>query len=285
MIQNGTFPNAIEYRFAGSSGLLIENNLTDGAIQARDGATATVAGNLTNATADFFVDAPSGDLHLLPTAPALDAGLVMADCPADWDGEARPYAAGRDVGADEWTGFRDVPPAHPFHDFVDAIARNGITVGCGGNNFCPDASVTRAEMAVFLLKSKLGRNHVPPPATGTVFGDVAANDFAAAWIEELAALGVTAGCGGGNYCPDAPVLRGEMAVFLLKAFLGSAYAPPPAQHIFGDVPATYFAIDWIEDLYNRQITGGCLANPLRYCPEDPNTRGQMAVFLAKTFAF
>ena len=238
MIQNGTYPNAIEYRFAGSSGVVIQNNLTDGAIQARDGATGTVAGNLTNATPDFFLDAPSGDLHVLPTAPALDAGLVMADCPADWDGEARPYGAGRDVGADEWTGFLDVPPSHPFRDYVNTIARNGIAVGCGGGNYCPDASVTRAEMAVFLLKSKFGAGHVPIPATGTVFGDVAPNDFAAAWIEELAALGVTAGCGGGNYCPNAPVLRGEMAVFLLKALLGSASTPPPAQEISSTCPST-----------------------------------------------
>ena len=283
VIQNGTFPNAIEYRFAGTTGVVIENNLTDGAIQARDGATGTVAGNLTTATPDFFLDAPAGDLHLLPTAPSLDQGLVLADCPADWDGEARPYGAGRDIGADEWTGFLDVPPSHLFHDYVNTIARNGVTVGCGDGNFCPDASVTRAQMAVFLLKSRLGAGHVPPPAVGGVFGDVHPGDFAGGWIEELAALGVTAGCGNGNYCPNAAVRRGEMAVFLLKSLLGAAYVPPPAQHIFGDVAASHFAIDWIEDLYNRHITGGCSATALLYCPEGPNTRGQMAVFLTLTF--
>jgi hypothetical protein len=51
------------------------------------------------------------------------------------------------------------------------------------------------------------------------------------------------------------------------------------------VPFDYFAIDWIEDLYNRHVTGGCQApgDPLQYCPEAPNTRGQMAVFLTLTF--
>jgi hypothetical protein len=53
--------------------------------------------------------------------------------------------------------------------------------------------------------------------------------------------------------------------------------------IFGDVPVGAFAADWIEDLYGRGITGGCQASPLMYCPNNPNTRGQMAVFLVKTF--
>ena len=40
---------------------------------------------------------------------------------------------------------------------------------------------------------------------------------------------------------------------------------------------------WVEELYTSAITSGCLTNPLRYCPDSPNTRGQMAVFLVKTF--
>jgi hypothetical protein len=74
-----------------------------------------------------------------------------------------------------------------------------------------------------------------------------------------------------------------MAVFLLKTHLGSSYAPPAATGVFGDVPIGAFAADWIEDLYHRGITGGCSASPPLYCPNNPNTRGQMAVFLTKTF--
>jgi uncharacterized repeat protein (TIGR01451 family) len=181
--------------------------------------------------------------------------------------------------------FLDVPPAYPFHDFVDTVARNGIAAGCGEGIYCPDSPNTRAQMAVFLLKSKLGSSHVPPPATGTVFLDVPASDPFAPWIEELFALGVTGGCGDGNYCPDGPVTRAQMAVFLLKTAMGSTYDPPPATGaIFGDVPSDGFAAAWIEDLYNHSITGGCQASPLLYCPDAANTRGQMAVFLTKTFA-
>jgi uncharacterized repeat protein (TIGR01451 family) len=195
--------------------------------------------------------------------------------------------AGCDVAAADVlvsVDFLDVPPVNPFHDFVNTVARNGVSAGCGGGNYCPTTPVTRAQMAVFLLKSKFGAGHVPPPATGTVFADVPQGAFAADWIEELAALGVTGGCGGGNYCPAAPVTRAQIAVFLLKAHLGSAYVPPAATGIFGDVPPGAFAADWIEDLYGRGITGGCSASPLLYCPDNPNTRGQMAVFLTKTFS-
>jgi serine protease AprX len=180
--------------------------------------------------------------------------------------------------------FLDVPPANAFHDFVNTVARNGVTAGCGLGNYCPSSPVTRAQMAVFLLKAELGASHVPPPATGTLFLDVPADSFAADWIEELASLGVTAGCGGNNYCPDATVTRAQMAVFLLKTHLGSAYVPPAAVGIFGDVPLGAFADAWIEDLYGRGITGGCSASPLLYCPDNPNTRGQMAVFLTRTFS-
>jgi hypothetical protein len=56
----------------------------------------------------------------------------------------------------------------------------------------------------------------PAPATPT-FNDVPANDGAFQFIEAVVASGVTAGCGGGNYCPDAPLTRRQMAVFLSKA--------------------------------------------------------------------
>jgi hypothetical protein len=74
-----------------------------------------------------------------------------------------------------------------------------------------------------------------------------------------------------------------MAVFLLKTSLGSGYVPPVVPQIFGDVAPGDFAADWINDLYGRGITGGCSLAPLLYCPANPNTRGQMAVFLTKTF--
>jgi len=74
-----------------------------------------------------------------------------------------------------------------------------------------------------------------------------------------------------------------MAVFLLKTKNGSAYVPPPATGIFGDVPVGSFAANFIEALYNAGITGGCQASPLLYCPHNAVLRQQMATFLVRTF--
>jgi hypothetical protein len=55
------------------------------------------------------------------------------------------------VSSDPLTAsFSDVPTTHPFFRFVEALAAAGITAGCGGGNYCPDAPVTRGEIAVFL---------------------------------------------------------------------------------------------------------------------------------------
>ena len=97
-----------------------------------------------------------------------------------------------------------------------------------GGNFCPNQVVTRAQMAVFLLKAKHGSAYKPPAASGTVFGDVQISTWGAAWIEQLYADGITGGCGGGNYCPNQVVTRAQMAVFLLRAKHGSTYTPPAA---------------------------------------------------------
>jgi uncharacterized repeat protein (TIGR03803 family) len=180
--------------------------------------------------------------------------------------------------------FLDVPPSDPFHDFVDTIARNGITTGCGAGNYCPDASVTRAQMAVFLLRGEHGPSYTPPACAG-IFTDVTCTPGVgfSDWIEELAGEGITAGCGGGNYCPDSAVTRAQMAVFLLRAEHGQGYAPPACHGIFSDVSCpSSFAVDWIEQLAAEGIAGGCGGG--NYCPDNPNTRGQMAVFLTVTFA-
>jgi hypothetical protein len=56
--------------------------------------------------------------------------------------------------------FSDVPTSHPFFRFVEALAASGITAGCGSGNYCPDAPLTRGQMAVF-LSIALGLHFVP----------------------------------------------------------------------------------------------------------------------------
>ncbi len=74
--------------------------------------------------------------------------------------------------------------------------------------------------------------YTPPACTG-VFADVACpGGFAVNWIEQFSNDGITAGCGGGNYCPDNPVTRAQMAVFVEKAMRGTANWPAHTQLVW-----------------------------------------------------
>jgi YVTN family beta-propeller protein len=183
------------------------------------------------------------------------------------------------------TIFADVPSTYWAWDWIERLYSAGITAGCSTNplSYCPEQSVTRAQMAIFLERGKNGSAYSPPPGTGAVFADVPLSYWAVNWIEKLYADGITAGCGAGNYCPEDPVTRAQMAIFLLRAKHGAAYTPPAAVGVFTDVPTSYWAASWIEQLYAEGITGGCNLSPLSYCPEDPVTRAEMAVFLVRTF--
>ena len=116
--------------------------------------------------------------------------------------------------------FTDVPLTHPFTTWIEQLAREGITSGCSTSppRYCPDAGVTRGQMAVFLLRAKHGAGFEPRPATGMMFEDVPFFHPFAKWIEQLAREGITGGCLPARYCPNATVTRGQMAVFLVRTF-------------------------------------------------------------------
>jgi hypothetical protein len=121
--------------------------------------------------------------------------------------------------------FNDVPCTSIYAKWINELVLRGITVGCGGGNYCPTSPVSRQEMAVFLLATLEGTGYQPPPCVTPQFTDVPCSSGFAAWINELVLRGITAGCGGGNYCPTDPVTRGQMAVFLTTTFSLRLYGP------------------------------------------------------------
>ncbi len=130
------------------------------------------------------------------------------------------HGAGYQPPAATGTMFTDVPLTQPFANWIEQLAREGITGGCSiaPRQYCPDSAVTRDQMAVFLLRAKHGAGYQPPAATGTMFTDVPLTQPFAKWIEQLAREGITGGCGPTTYCPDNTVTRDQMAVFLVRAF-------------------------------------------------------------------
>jgi S-layer family protein len=226
--------------------------------------------------------------------------LVMTGSPAAWTAPLVPgdYQAHLEVtntdGIAKTTPvmvkvrsytFADVPPTYWVWGFIENLYAHGVPTTCGDSPllFCPDAPMTRGDMAIFLLRAKEGGAYVPPPCTDAAFIDVPCSDPLAPWINELVRRGVTAGCGGGNYCPNNPVTRDQMAVFLIVTDRGPGYNPdrtcPPAP--FNDVPCTTPFYPWVKELVTRGVTAGCGGGA--YCPGSTVTRAQMSVFLSVMF--
>jgi len=178
--------------------------------------------------------------------------------------------------------FADVPTSSPFQRFIETLLHRSVTGGCSAADYCPASGTTREQMAVFVLVAREGAGYVPPACTTPVFSDVPATSPFCRYVEELFRRGVASGCGGGNYCPAANVTREQMAVFVLRT-LDPTLTPPACvpPNIYSDVPETSPFCRWIEELSRRGVVSGCGGG--NYCPAQPVTRQEMAVFLAATF--
>jgi hypothetical protein len=179
-----------------------------------------------------------------------------------------------------------LPPGGTFRDddgnvhegSIEAIAAAGITKGCNppvNDLYCPAASVTRGQMAAFLVRA-LGLAGV-----GDDYFDDDAGSVFEAQINSLAASGITKGCNppdNDEFCPDDPVTRGQMAAFLVRAY---RYSDDGGGNRFNDDDGSVFETA-IDRLATAGITKGC--NPpanTQYCPDRAVRRDEMATFLAR----
>lgn len=180
--------------------------------------------------------------------------------------------------------FTDVPPAHMFFDYITLLKRFGTTDGCSPTQYCPETVTTRAAMAELVIRALFVNQPFPFPAT-PFFTDVPPTHPQFSFIQKMRELGITDGCGPAIYCPGNPVTRGEMAVFLIRGKLGVL---TPQQFTFNatpyfpnDAPTTHMFFPWIQKMKDLGITMGC--GPNIYCPDAPNTLGQIAVFIIRAF--
>ena len=149
----------------------------------------------------------------------------------------------------------------------------------------PLITPTLSQVAVLLLQTKYGSEYIPPVPVG-LFADVPVSHPLAGWIEQSYRDGIIGSCLSIplSYCPDSLITRGQIAEYLLKTKNGRDYVPSPATGIFTDVPAASQNAAWIEELYRRKITGGCIADPLSYCPDVYINGGQFTVFMSMVFS-
>ena len=111
---------------------------------------------------------------------------------------------------------------------IDKLAASGITNGCEIDRFCPDSTISRAEMATFLFRAQ-----DLPPSAPDAFNDDNGNPHEPA-INAIAAQGITNGCGAGLFCPFGAVTRAEMASFLGRS-LNLTPIDPSTTPVQGDV--------------------------------------------------
>ncbi len=180
----------------------------------------------------------------------------------------------------------ELPPGGSFIDDngnihegnIEAIRAAGITKGCNppsNDRYCPEAAVTRGEMAAFLVRAL----DLPPSAID-YFSDDAGSVFEAN-INSLAAAGITKGCNppdNDQFCPGDKVSRGQMAAFLVRAL---GYTDAGAGDWFTDDDGSIFEAS-IDRLRQAGVTKGC--NPpanTNFCPTNDVRRDEMATFLAR----
>ena len=161
---------------------------------------------------------------------------------------------------------------------LNALAARGYLAGteCGERRICPRDPLNRWEMAVWLGRAL--SDGEPPDITRSRFVDVDAGEWWAPDVERFADRGITRGCSLDplKYCPDSPVTRAQMATFLVRAF-DLRDAPPRG---FTDTSGNTHENN-IDALAAAGVTRGCSADPLKYCPDSPVTRGEMATFIAR----
>jgi hypothetical protein len=126
--------------------------------------------------------------------------------------------------------FADVPPSYWAWRQIQALYAAGISKGTTETTFEPDRVVTRDQMAVFLCRARgiAALTAAQVAASTPSFSDVSKQHWAYAFIEPLKTAGITTGCAADDsqtpanearFCPDDPVRRDYMAVFLWRAFV------------------------------------------------------------------
>ena len=243
----------------------------------------------------------TGLVALILENPGMTFGTIARNAPGYTEAAQRHFAhpdvSGSEIwlqrtghlsGDDYWYAYAGNPNLTPegagiglpFNDIATSqfrgdilwLADQNITAGCAPYKYCPTATVTRAQMASFLVRA-MG---LTDGAGANLFTD---DDGSAheGDIDKLATAGVTAGCAPARFCPDAPVTRAQMASFLVRAL---GYQAGTGANLFDDDDGSAHEAD-IDRLATAGVTSGC--GYRAFCPDGLVTRGQMAAFLHRAF--
>jgi len=190
------------------------------------------------------------------------------------------------------TTFADVPVSHWAYAYIESLHAGQYIAGCSSTPrlYCPQAGMTRAEGAVFVVRGVHGGGFLPQEPTSEVFVDVALGAWYAKWADALWRDGYTAGCGLEPlaFCPLHVHTRAEATVFFLRMLRGKDYLPgAPTEQSYSDVPvgagAPWYA-KWVYAARGEGLTLPCEDEAQRgdtlFRPMDPLTRAEGACMMA-----
>jgi hypothetical protein len=190
----------------------------------------------------------------------------------------------RDSGMPVQT-FGDVPPSHPYYQYIEALYHAGYVAGCSSTPllYCPERQLSREEMSVFIDRGNHSADVSPAIPEAQTFTDVLLSRWSVEWIELLWQDGFTAGCGANPlvFCPARAHTHAESCVFFLRMMYGADYVPPAAKGIFADVDyANAWYGDWVDAAWEVGFVEPCATTPeLHLCPDDPLSRGEAAYMM------
>lgn len=169
------------------------------------------------------------------------------------------------------SSFTDVKTSYPFYEHIHYLTERGVIKGYEGNRFGPTEQVTRAAAAVMIARA-LG---LPTEKKQTIFKDVSAQSFASGAIQSANDAGIIQGYTDGSFGPDKIVTRGEMAIFLARAFDMTDEEPMP----FKDVSISSAGYASIAKVIAAGVTQGY--SETKFGPNEPVTRAEFSAFLAR----
>ncbi len=201
--------------------------VTNQASVSNSGLAAATTSDVTSIQAPF-VDVSPTDSFLPAIDLLLESGITTGCgvsppqyCPNDNISQAQMavFIVRSVMGSDNFTYtqtpyFSDVPAGNLYLPWIQKMQDLGIALPCSATQFCPDTPVTRGVMAVLIIR---GRYASPQPSSVPAtpyFTDVPSNHPYFTWIQKMKQVGITSGCSPTTYCPDDPVTRGQMAVFI-----------------------------------------------------------------------
>ena len=167
--------------------------------------------------------------------------------------------------------YSDLDSGHRFYDEILYLAFEGIIKGYPDGSIRPDEEVTRAAAAIMIGRA-LDLNG---EQRKTKFPDVGAEQVASGYIASAVAEGIIQGYSDGTYRPNETVTRGQMAIFLSRAFNLTVEAAAP----FTDISASMASYPHIKRILAENITQGYPDNTFR--PNVKVTRAQFSAFLAR----